>query len=97
MRDGAWRDGGTLNARGGMAAATVDGVACVTGGEEDAGTIGSIECLIDGSWEIVAELEVPRHGLVVAARDRRLHVIGGGQEPLLTMSDVHEVIPIGAS
>jgi hypothetical protein len=97
LRDGQWHDAGTLNfSRGGIGAATVEGVACVTGGEEDAGTIGSVECLIDGSWQVAAELEVPRHGLVVAARDGWLHVIGGGPEPRLTVSDVHEAIPIGA-
>jgi hypothetical protein len=95
LRDGAWHDAGTLHhSRGGIGAATIDGVPCVTGGEEDAGTIGSIECLVDGSWEIVAELEIPRHGLVVAERDGWLHVIGGGPEPRLTVSGVHEVIPI---
>jgi hypothetical protein len=95
LRDDAWHDAGDLNAsRGGIGAATVDGVPCVTGGEEDAGTIGTIECRVDDAWEVVGELEVPRHGLVVAARDGWLHVIGGGPEPRLTVSDVHEVIPI---
>lgn len=95
LRDGAWHDAGRLNhARGGIGAATVHGVPCVTGGEEDAGTIGSVECLVDGAWEIVAALEVSRHGLAVAARDGWLHVVGGGPEPRLTVSDVHEVIPI---
>lgn len=95
LRDDAWYDAGTLNhARGGIGAATVHGVPCVAGGEEDAGTIGSVECLFDGAWEIVAELEVPRHGLLVAGFDGWLHIIGGGPEPRLTTSSVHEVIPI---
>lgn len=95
LRDGAWSDAGTLHAaRGGIGAATVGGIPCVTGGEEEAGTIGSVECRVDGSWEVVAALEVPRHGLAVAALDGRLHVVGGGPEPRLTISDVHEVIPI---
>ena len=95
LRDGAWHDAGRLHhSRGGIGAATVEGVPCVTGGEEDAGTIGSVECLVDGNWEVVAELEVARHGLVVAAIDGRLHVIGGGPEPRLTVSDVHEVVPV---
>lgn len=95
LRDGAWDDAGTLHdARGGIGAATVGDVPCVTGGEEEAGTIGSVECRVDGAWEVVAELEVPRHGLVVVALEDRLHVIGGGPEPRLTTSDVHEVIPV---
>lgn len=95
LRDDGWHDAGNLNAsRGGIGAATVDGAPCVSGGEEDAGTIGTIECLVDGTWEIVGELEVPRHGLVVASRDGWLHVVGGGPEPRLTVSDVHEVIPL---
>lgn len=95
LRDRAWSDAGTLNAaRGGIGAATVDRIPCVTGGEEDAGTIGSVECLVAGSWEVVDRLEVPRHGLAVAALDGRLHVVGGGPEPRLTTSDVHEVIPV---
>ncbi len=97
LRDGAWHDAGMLShARGGIGAATVHGAPCVTGGEEDAGTIGSVECLVDGSWEIVAELDVPRHGLAVTHLDGRLHAIAGGPEPRLTTSSVHEVIPIPA-
>ncbi len=97
LRDGDWVEAPALaHSRGGIGAATVAGVPCVTGGEEPAGTIGSIECLLDGRWEIVGELEVARHGLVVASRDGELHVVGGGPEPGLTVSDVHEVVPVDA-
>lgn len=97
LRDGDWRDGGRLNhARGGIGAATVQGMPCVTGGEEDGGTIASVECLINGAWEVVAALEVARHGLAVAALGGSLHVIGGGPEPRLTTSSVHEVVPVPA-
>lgn len=92
----AWEQGPALNfSRGGIGAATVDGVPCVAGGEEPQGTIATIECLVSGAWEVVGELEMARHGLVVAALDGALHVIGGGPQPGLTVSGHHEVIPVG--
>jgi hypothetical protein len=95
LRDGAWHlTAPVVHPRGGIGADTVRGVPCVTGGEEPGGTIGTIECLVDHSWETVGELEIARHGLVVAAVDGELHVIGGGPEPGLTISDVHEIVPI---
>jgi N-acetylneuraminic acid mutarotase len=96
LRDGTWQNAPALSfARGGVGAATVDGIACVVGGEEPEGTIGSIECLTEGSWEVIGELDVPRHGLAVTVFDGALHVIGGGPEPGLTISGVHEVLPLG--
>ncbi len=95
LRDGGWVEAPPLeHSRGGIGADTVDGVPCVTGGEEPEGTIATVECLVGDSWQVVAELEVARHGLVVAALDGELHVAGGGPDPGLTISDVHEVIPI---
>lgn len=95
LRGGEWVEEPLLQtSRGGIGAATVDGVPCVVGGEEPAGTIGTIECLVDDAWQVLGELEVPRHGLVVASIDGELHVVGGGPEPGLTISGVHEVIPI---
>lgn len=41
---------------------------------------------------VVGSLRVPRHGLAVVALDGALHVIGGGPEPGLTVSDAHEVL-----
>jgi hypothetical protein len=98
----AWRAEAKLNhSRGGIGAATVrpgpepgdgGGIACVAGGEEPGGrTIGPVECLRDGAWAVAARLAVPRHGLAVVAEGRRLHVIGGGPQPGLTVSDAHEV------
>lgn len=93
----AWQPAPDLNAsRGGIAAASAGGVPCVAGGEEPAGTIASIECLAGDAWQVAGELQVPRHGLAVAALDAELHVIGGGPEPGLTVSDTHEVIPIAS-
>jgi hypothetical protein len=65
---------------------------CVAGGEEPAGTIESVECLVDGGWRTVATLDTPRHGLAVVTVGGVLHVLGGGPEPGLTVSDAHEVI-----
>ena len=95
LRDGAWQAAPDVqHSRGGIGAATVEGRPCVAGGEEPGGTIAPVECLVDGAWEVVGELEVARHGLVVAAVDGDLHVIGGGPQPGLTVSDVHEVLPV---
>jgi hypothetical protein len=68
---------------------------CVAGGEAPGGrTIAPVECLSGGAWAVVAELEVPRHGLAVVAVGNRLHVIGGGPRPGLFVSDVHEVFDL---
>ena len=90
----AWRDEPSLgHGRGGIAAATTaGGRACVAGGEEDAGTIASVECLADRAWSVAASLAQPRHGLAVVAVGDRLHVVGGGPRPGLTVSGAHEVL-----
>jgi N-acetylneuraminic acid mutarotase len=97
LRGGSWHPVPDLNfSRGGIAAATIHGMPCVVGGEEPQGTIGSLECLVRGEWQVLAELELARHGLVMAAVSGALHVIGGGPQPGLTVSALHEVIPIPA-
>jgi hypothetical protein len=95
----AWRPEPPLNeSRGGIAASTTDdGRPCVAGGEEDAGTIASVECLSGPSpmtWRVVGRLATPRHGLAVVAVGQRLHVIGGGPRPGLFVSDAHEVLEV---
>lgn len=97
LREGSdvWAPAPSLeHSRGGIGAASIEGVLCVAGGEEPDGTIAPVECLVDGAWEVVAELATPRHGLAVAAFVGRLHVIGGGPEPGLTVSDAHEVFEV---
>lgn len=81
--------------RGGTSAAESARRACVAGGEEPAGTIASVECLVGDRWERVAALRVPRHGLAVVGVGDRLHVVGGGPEPGLFVSTAHEVFDIG--
>lgn len=100
----AWRQEPKLNhSRGGIGAATVrqgpvesgypGGVLCVAGGEAPGDrTIAEVECLTSNNeWKVVANLEVPRHGLAVVAPGDQLHVIGGGPKPGLHVSDVHEM------
>lgn len=91
----AWRsEPAVRHSRGGTSAATVGTQPCVAGGEEPQGTIASVECLTDGRWRDVAGLTTPRHGLAVVAVGSRVHVIGGGPEPGLFVSDAHEVLDI---
>ncbi|HET9773248.1 MAG TPA: kelch repeat-containing protein [Acidimicrobiia bacterium] len=86
-----WREEPDLNhTRGGIGAASPGGRPCVAGGEEPQGTIASVECLVDGRWRDVATLAVPRHGVAVVAVGDTLHVIGGGPQPALFVSDAHE-------
>jgi hypothetical protein len=90
---GGWRPAPSLShARGGIAAATVGDLPCVVGGEEPRGTIAPVECLANDGWVVVADLKTPRHGLAAVGLDRGLHVIGGGPQPGLTVSDAHEVL-----
>ncbi|HZI38646.1 MAG TPA: hypothetical protein VFF24_10100 [Acidimicrobiia bacterium] len=80
--------------RGGIGAAAPAGRPCVAGGEAPDGTIGSVECLLDGRWQAVATLAVPRHGVAVVAVGGTLHVIGGGPQPSLFVSDAHEAFDL---
>ena len=90
-----WRPEAPLNdSRGGTSAAEAGGRPCVAGGEEPAGTIGSVECLSGGRWARVATLQTPRHGLAVAGLGDRLHVIAGGPEPGLFVSGAHEAFTV---
>jgi hypothetical protein len=94
--EAGWREEPKLNdTRGGTGAASPGGRPCVAGGEAPQGrTIASVECLEGGAWSVVAELEVPRHGVAVVAEGKRFHVIGGGPQPGLFVSDVHEVFEL---
>ncbi len=90
-----WRNEPALRrTRGGIGAAAPGGHPCVAGGEAPDGTIGSVECLVDGRWRDVATLAVPRHGVAVVAVGGTLHVIGGGPQPSLFVSDAHEAFEL---
>ena len=89
----AWRPGPPLNeARGGIAGAAVAGAPCVAGGEAPTGTIASVECLMGDRWERRATLSTARHGLAAVSDGERLHVLAGGDQPGLFVTDVHEVL-----
>ena len=83
-----------VRSRGGIGAATPAGHPCVAGGEAPAGTVASVECLLDGRWKEVATLAIPRHGVAVVAVGGTLHVIGGGPRPGLFVSDAHEAFDL---
>ena len=92
---GEWNPAPELQfSRGGNGASTAGGLPCTAGGEESAGTIPSIECLIGDEWVHVADLRVPRHGLAVIGEGRRLHVISGGPQPGAFYSTAHEVVRV---
>lgn len=91
----AWRQEPDLHtARGGIGAAVVEGRVCVAGGEGPQGTIAPVECLDGFEWVDAGRLEQPRHGLAVMALDGRLHVVAGGEQPGLFVSDVHEAVDV---
>jgi len=92
----SWTPGAPIaHARSGIGAASVSGRVCVAGGETPDSTVAPVECTLGNrGWEVVAQLATPRHGLVVVALGSRLHVIGGGPEPGLTVSGDHEVFEV---
>jgi hypothetical protein len=90
-----WRTAPKLRrSRGGIGAAAPAGKPCVAGGEAPDGTIASVECLVRGRWRDMAALAVPRHGVAVVAVGGSLHIIGGGPQPGLFVSDTHEAFEI---
>jgi hypothetical protein len=93
----AWQAEAKLGtAREYPAGAAVAGRPCVTGGEIPYQDDPSAECLTGGRWEVAAEFEEPRHGLVAVAVGRRLHLIGGGSASGLYVSPAHVVLDFGA-
>jgi N-acetylneuraminic acid mutarotase len=94
--ENTWRREGALQKeRGGFSAAAVGNSVCAAGGEQPNRTISLVECFRDGRWRVVAQLGQARHGLAVVSLAGRLHVIGGGPEPGLTVSGHHEVLDVG--
>lgn len=87
----SWRAEPALQkSRSGVGAAWHSGRPCVAGGEGPDGTEPLIECLSGDRWEPAGRLAAPRHGLAVASLAGWLHVVGGGPDPGLTVSGVHE-------
>lgn len=83
--------------RGGTGAAALGGRIFSVGGEEVAGTIGSVYAyrVASGRWEPLPGLPTPRHGLGVVATGARLYAIAGGPQPGLYVSDATEYLELG--
>jgi N-acetylneuraminic acid mutarotase len=96
---GAWRLGSPMaRARGGLAAATLEGRLIAVGGSDDHGTalgdVAAYDPHLD-AWAELAPLPTPRDHLAAAAVGGRLHVVGGRARGAFTL-DVHEVYDPGA-
>jgi hypothetical protein len=88
-RDDAWRSLPDMpTARGGLAAAVLNGVAYVSGGEEARGAFDAFEALDleSGEWSDPPPppLPTPRHGHPSVAVDGRVHVLAGADAPLFS-------------
>ncbi len=70
-------------ARGGVAAAFIDGRIVAAGGEEPTRVLATVEAYdIDtGTWSTLAPLGVPRHGMAMAAIGDSVFTVGGAQRP----------------
>jgi N-acetylneuraminic acid mutarotase len=92
-RTGRWRRLPDVpSSRGGTGAATLAGKVVSIGGEEPAGTIGSVYAfdLDQRRWSPLPDLPTPRHGLGVVALGGRVWAIAGGPEPGLFVSGAVE-------
>jgi N-acetylneuraminic acid mutarotase len=95
---GVWRRLPPLpSARGGTGAAAAAGLIVSVGGEQPAGTIGTVYAFdpAGGRWRTLPSLPTPRHGVGVAAVGRRVYVIGGGTKPGLSVSSANESLELG--
>ncbi|OHA47904.1 MAG: hypothetical protein A2806_02470 [Candidatus Terrybacteria bacterium RIFCSPHIGHO2_01_FULL_48_17] len=79
-------------ARGGIAAAVLDGKLHVFGGEEVTGTFNIHEVFdpSSGTWQQALAMPTARHGLAAAVLDGAIFVVGGGRRPGLSVSSVNE-------
>jgi hypothetical protein len=48
------------------------------------------------AWTRLPDLPTPRHGLAVVGLGSVLHVIGGGPQPGLTVSDANQSLRLGS-
>jgi hypothetical protein len=67
--------------------------ACVAGGENSNGVVGSIECFGTGFWVTQSQMRVPRIGLAAVVLDGWLHLIGGGTSQT-AVTNIHEVVDV---
>jgi Galactose oxidase, central domain/Kelch motif len=96
--EGEWSEEPAMrDERSGIGAATTASGRICTGGGEVPGrsdTVPSIECLDGSSWQRVATMRVPRHGLAIVAEADRVHFVAGGPQPGGSFSDAHEVLAL---
>jgi N-acetylneuraminic acid mutarotase len=85
------------DARGGTAAAALNGLVVSAAGEEPGGTIAEVLAyrIAERRWVRLDDLPTPRHGVGMAALGGRVFVIGGGPEPGLTVSAANEALRVG--
>jgi len=83
--------------RGGTGAAVLGGRIVSAGGEEPAGTIGSVYAydIARARWSRLSDLPTPRHGVGVVAAGRRVYVVAGGTVPGLSVSGANEALALG--
>ncbi|MBN9101942.1 MAG: protein kinase [Pseudonocardia sp.] len=81
---GTWQTMPTMpTARGGVAAACIDGRIVAAGGEEPTRVLATVEAydIATGTWSTLAPLGVPRHGMSMAAIGNSVFAVGGAQKP----------------
>lgn len=80
-------------ARGGLAAAALDGCLYVFGGEANTGTFNQNEEFdpVTEMWRNLAPMPTARHGLGAVSFAGKIYVIGGGPQPGLFVSNANEV------
>lgn len=85
------------HARGGIAATPAGSEVVVLGGEEAAGTIGSVEAYAPARrrWRFLPAMPSPRHGLGAVTYRGRIFTFSGGPEPGLTYSARTEALRVG--
>ncbi len=96
--DNEWSEAPSLNvARSGIASALVADSIVVFGGEDlgpGGSTIAEVERLpfadLDGPWQLIESMPVPRHGLGGAAKADFVYALEGGPMPGLHVSDLVE-------
>ncbi len=84
-------------ARGGTAAAALNGRIVSAGGEEPAGTIASVYAydVSRARWTSLPDLPTARHGLGLAAIGGRVYAVAGGTVPGLSVSAANETLAVG--
>ena len=86
-------------ARGGIAAAVINGNIYVFGGEAPEKTFNNNEKYntATNTWTDDIPMPTPRHGLTAIALNNNIYVIGGGPEPDISFANVNEVFHVPLS